>query len=124
VAAVGEASALFLIALAILDAAGAAVGTGVLQGAVRASQDHLVPGVVPHIPAPTPIQVRTGAGGVAAALAGVNDGLLASSQLQAAELVDVSGLIPHGPSGDGVSDVVAVPDHHVLGVKAGVATEG
>jgi hypothetical protein len=52
----------------------------------------------------------------------VNDGLLASSQSQVAELVDVSGLIPHGPSRDGVSDVVAVLDHDLLGVEAGVAT--
>jgi hypothetical protein len=36
-------------------------------------------GVVPHICAPTPIEVGTGRGGVAGALAGVNDGLLASS---------------------------------------------
>jgi hypothetical protein len=37
-----------LDALAVLLAAGAAVGTGVLQRAVRASQDHLVAGVVPQ----------------------------------------------------------------------------
>jgi hypothetical protein len=59
---------------------------------------------------------------VAAAIAGVNDGLLASSQREAAEFVDMSGLIRHSPSGDGVRDVVAVFDHHILGVKAGVAT--
>jgi hypothetical protein len=107
--------------LAVLDAAGAAVGTGVLQGAVRAAEDHLVAGVVPDIPAATLIQAGTDRGGVAGAFAGVNDGLLASSQPKAAELVDVAGLIPHGPSGDGVRDVVAVPDHDVLGVEAGVA---
>jgi hypothetical protein len=94
--------------LAVLDAAGAAVGTGVFQRPVGASQDHLVASVVPHIPFPTPIEVRAGRGGVAAAITGVNDGLLASSQREAAELVDMSGLIPHGPSGDGVRDVVAV----------------
>jgi hypothetical protein len=33
----------------------------------------------------------------------------------------MSGRIPHGPSGDRVRDVVAVPDHHVFGVKARVA---
>jgi hypothetical protein len=52
----------------------------------------------------------------------VNDGLLAGSEPQVAELVDVAGLIPHGPPGDGVRNVVAVPDHDVLGIKAGVAT--
>lgn len=36
-------------------------------------QDHLVAVVVPHIPFPTPTQVRTGRGGVAGAFARVND---------------------------------------------------
>lgn len=83
-----------------------------------------VPGVVPDIPAPTPVEVRTGTGGVGGALAGVNDGQppAPSPQPQVAELVDVAGLIPYRPSGDGVRDVVAVPDHDVFGVKAGFAT--
>jgi hypothetical protein len=112
--------------LAVLLTAGAAVRTGVLQRAVRASQDHLVASVVPHIPFPTPIQVRTGRGGVAGAIAGVNDGLLASSQPEAVrKCVAVTGPISYGPPGDRVRDVVAVPDHHVLGVKARVtATVG
>ncbi|HEY6684523.1 MAG TPA: hypothetical protein VI030_16195 [Propionibacteriaceae bacterium] len=37
----------------------------------------------------------------------MNDGLLASSQPEGAELLDVSSLIPHGASGDGVRDVIA-----------------
>lgn len=41
-----------------------------------------------------PIEVRTGTGGVAAALAGVNDGLLARSQPEVAEPVDVPCFIP------------------------------
>ena len=45
----------------------------------------LVPGVVPDLPAPTPVKVRPGAGGVAGALAGVNDGRLGSFQSKAAE---------------------------------------
>jgi hypothetical protein len=65
----------------------------------------------------TPIQVRTGRGGVAGALAGVNDGLLASSEREAVgECVAVASLISHGLPGDGVRDVVPVPDHHILGI--------
>ena len=107
--------------LAVRRAASAAEGTGVLQGAVRSSQDRLVAGVVPHLPAPTPIQVRTFCGLVACAFAGVDDGLLASSPPEVTELVDVSGLVPNDPAGNGVCGVVPVPDHHILGVKAGVA---
>jgi hypothetical protein len=58
---------------------------------------------------------------VGAAIAGVNDGLLASSQPEVAELVDVSGLIANCPSGNGVRNVVAVLDHHILGIQARVA---
>jgi hypothetical protein len=54
--------------------------------------------------------VRTGSGGLAGAIAGVNDGLLASSQPDGAEGVDVSGRIPHDPAGDDVGGVVAVSD--------------
>ena len=91
---------------------------------VCAPQDHLVARVVPHVPAPTPIQMCTGGGGVAGAIAGVNDCLLASSQSERAELIDMPRGIPHGPPGDGVRNIVAVPDHHVLGVKAGVVAAG
>jgi hypothetical protein len=70
----------FLTGLAVLLAADAAVGTGVLQRAVRASQDHVVAIVVPHIPAPTPVEVRTGRGGLPGAFASVNNGLLARPQ--------------------------------------------
>ena len=118
----GQTCAVTLDRLAVLLAAGAAVRAGVLQRAVRASQDHLVVSVVPHIPFPTPIEVRTGRGGVAGAIAGVNDGLLASTQPEAVrECVTVAGRIPHSPAGDRVGDVVAVPDHHILGVKARIA---
>ena len=43
---------------------------------------------------------------------------------ESAERTDVSGRIPDGLSGDGVRDVVAVPDHHVLSVNAGLAAGG
>jgi hypothetical protein len=69
-----------------------------------------------------PIEVRAGTGGVAGAFADVNDGLLASSQPEAVlQCIAVSGRITRRPSGDRVRGVVAVSDHHILGVKAGVA---
>src|SRR5215216_2084252 len=63
---------LLRVALAVLDAAGAAEGTGVFKRAVRTSQDHLVASVIPHIPATALIEMRAGRGGVAGAFAGVN----------------------------------------------------
>ena len=62
-----------------------------------------------------------GRGCVLRAVAGVNDRLLASSQPESAEFVNMSSCVPHRPFGDRVSDVVAIPDHYVLGVKTGVA---
>jgi hypothetical protein len=84
----------------------------------------LSPVLFPHKPDPTPIEVRAGSSAVAGALAGVNDVLLASSQPEGAERVDVSGRIPHGPSGDGVRRGTRQPPVELRRVASGRLTPG
>jgi hypothetical protein len=57
------------------------------------------------------------------AIAGVDNGLLASAQPEAVrERVTVTGPISHRPPRNGVRNVIPVPDDHILGVQARVAT--